>query len=120
MRAGAEDFLGKTSPGTELLAAVERALVRDGTERQQREKLVKQRKLRSSLSEREREVLALVVKGKLNKEIASSLGLQERTVKFHRSNITAKLGIPSVAELTIFVQSLGGPRALCFSTPSRL
>ena len=53
-----------------------------------------------ALSPRELEVLSHVVQGKLNKQIAADLGIHERTVKLHRTGITTKLGVPSVAELT--------------------
>jgi DNA-binding NarL/FixJ family response regulator len=52
-------------------------------------------------------VLALVVRGKLNKEIAAELGIHERTVKLHRTAITTKLEVPSVAGLTRFAQEAG-------------
>ena len=59
------------------------------------------------LSEREREVLGHVVRGRLNKQIADDLGIGERTVKLHRTAITTKLGVPSVAELTRLTQQAG-------------
>ena len=118
MRAGAEDFLGKTAPGKDLLGAVARALARDQDERSARAAIQARRALLATLSEREREVLALVVRGLLNKQIAAELFLHERTVKFHRSNITTKLRMPSVAELALFVQSIGGPDALLGSRSS--
>lgn len=104
MREGAEDFLEKTAPKERLLAAVRRALDRDARERKTRDR---QRALRlrfDALSEREREVLGHVVKGRLNKQIAGDLGIHERTVKLHRTAITTKLGVPSVAELTRLTQ----------------
>jgi FixJ family two-component response regulator len=60
-----------------------------------------------NLSPREREVLAHVVSGKLNKQIAFDLGAAERTVKAHRASIMAKLGVQSVAELVRLAQELG-------------
>ncbi len=60
-----------------------------------------------ALTEREREVLGHVVQGKLNKQIADDLGIHERTVKLHRTAITTKLGVPSVAELTRLTQEAG-------------
>jgi FixJ family two-component response regulator len=107
MRDGAEDFLEKTAPKEKLLAAVKRALDRDTRERAKR---ARQRELRTrfdALSEREREVLGHVVQGKLNKQIADDLGIHERTVKLHRTAITTKLGVPSVAELTRLTQEAG-------------
>jgi FixJ family two-component response regulator len=100
MRKGAEDFLTKRAPKEELLAAVQRALARADQERRQRARLRELRRLFESLSERELEVLGHVVRGKLNKQIAADLGINERTVKLHRTAITRKLGLHSVAELT--------------------
>jgi FixJ family two-component response regulator len=100
MRSGAEDFLTKRASKEDLLAAVERALARDARERGQR---LRQRELRGrleELSEREKEVLGHVVQGEMNKEIAAALDINLRTVKLHRTNITRKLNVQSVAELT--------------------
>jgi two-component system, LuxR family, response regulator FixJ len=100
MRSGAEDFLTKRAPKEDLLAAVERALDRDRTERKERGRLQDLRHRFDDLSERELEVLSHVVLGKMNKEIAADLNINERTVKLHRTNITRKLKVHSVAELT--------------------
>jgi FixJ family two-component response regulator len=100
MRKGAEDFLTKRAPKEELLAAVQRALARADQERRQRARLRELRRLFELLSQRELEVLGHVVRGKLNKQIAADLGINERTVKLHRTAITRKLGLHSVAELT--------------------
>ena len=100
MRSGAEDFLEKRAPKEKLLDAVRRALARDA---QDREKRNRQRELRAQfdmLTKREFEVLAHVVQGRLNKQIAADLGIHERTVKLHRTKITRKLCVQSVAELT--------------------
>ncbi len=99
MRSGAEDFLVKTAPADELLAAVERALARGARERQGQ---VRQEDLRTRfdrLTPREREVLAHVLRGRLNKQIAGDLGIAERSVKRHRTSLMAKLEAGSVAEL---------------------
>lgn len=107
MRDGAEDFLEKRAPKAKLLDAVRRALARDEVEREIR---TRQRALRArldSLSGREMEVLGHVVQGKLNKQIADELGIHERTVKLHRTAITTKLGVPSVAELTRLAHEAG-------------
>ncbi len=100
MRQGAEDFLTKLAPKEELLAAVANALARAGREREIRMRRKELHARFSALSGREREVLSHVVQGKLNKQIADTLGINERTVKLHRTAITTKLGVPSVAELT--------------------
>lgn len=107
MRSGAEDFLTKRAPKEELLAAVERALERDTRERQLR---LRQRELGRRfevLSEREKEVLSYVVRGKMNKEIAADLNINLRTVKLHRTNLTRKLNVQSVAELTRLADESG-------------
>ena len=100
MRNGAEDFLEKHAPTAQLLGAVHRALARDAREREAR---ARQRELRArfdTLTKREVEVLGHVVRGRLNKQIAGDLGIHERTVKLHRTAITMKLHVQSVAELT--------------------
>jgi two-component system response regulator FixJ len=107
MQHGAEDFIEKTSPKEKLLTAVKRALARAETERETQLRLRKLRALFDTLSVREREVLTGVVEGKMNKHIATDLGIGVRTVKAHRTSITTKLRVPSVAELTRLVQDLG-------------
>jgi len=107
MRSGAEDFLTKRAPQQELLDAVERALARDAHQRQQR---TRQRELSlrfDELSGREKEVLSHVVRGRMNKQIAADLNINLRTVKLHRTNITRKLNVQSVAELTRMVDESG-------------
>jgi two-component system response regulator FixJ len=100
MRRGAEDFLTKRASREELLAAVRRALARDVRERAERARREALRGRFAALSPRELEVLQHVVRGRLNKQIAADLGIHERTVKLHRTAITTKLGVFSVAELT--------------------
>ncbi|HTV41204.1 MAG TPA: response regulator [Candidatus Sulfotelmatobacter sp.] len=107
MRSGAEDFLTKRAPKEDLLAAIGRALERDKTERIKRSHLHDLRRRLDVLSERELEVLSHVVRGKMNKEIAADLNINERTVKLHRTNITRKLKVHSVAELTSFAAEAG-------------
>ena len=97
MRQGAEDFLTKRAPREALLDAVRRALRRDARERGERARVRGLRARFDALSEREREVLQHVLRGQLNKQIAADLGIHERTVKLHRTAITTKLGVPSVA-----------------------
>jgi FixJ family two-component response regulator len=107
MRRGAEDFLTKRVRKEELLAAVARALERNVHEQQARSRLKNLRGRFEDLSERELEVLGHVVQGKMNKEIAADLNINERTVKLHRTNITRKLEVHSVAELTRLTQEAG-------------
>jgi FixJ family two-component response regulator len=107
IQGGAEDFLMKTAPEAELLEAIQRALARDIQERERR---LRRRELSArleTLTEREREVFGHVIRGQLNKQIASDLGIAERTVKHHRHAITGKLGVPSVAELTQLAHQAG-------------
>ena len=107
MRSGAEDFLTKRAAKEELLAAVQRAMERDAHERQHRLRHRQTRARMAELSEREREVLGHVVQGKMNKEIAADLHINLRTVKLHRTNITRKLHVQSVAELTRLADEAG-------------
>jgi two-component system response regulator FixJ len=107
MRRGAEDFLTKNAPKEDLIEAVKRALARNEQERAERARLQGLRDRFASLTERELEVLRHVIQGKLNKQIAGDLGIHERTVKLHRTNITTKLHVHSVAELTLLVQEAG-------------
>jgi FixJ family two-component response regulator len=100
MRRGAEDFLTKLSPKEKLLDAVSRALARGSQERKDREHLRQLRDRFAALTPREMEVLEQVVRGRMNKQIADTLGINERTVKLHRTNLTRTLQVQSVAELT--------------------
>ena len=107
MRQGAEDFLTKTAPKEELFAAIDRAIARNARQRQDsaRSRAVHDRI--ATLTPREFGVLRQVVEGRLNKQIAANLGITERTVKLHRTAITTKLQVRSVAELTRLAQAAG-------------
>jgi FixJ family two-component response regulator len=107
MRHGAEDFLEKRASQSELLDAVNRALARDAREHAERARLQALRATFDALSPREREVLAHILSGQSNKQIAAELGIHERTLKLHRTAITTKLGVYSVAELTRLAQEAG-------------
>jgi RNA polymerase sigma factor (sigma-70 family) len=100
MRRGAEDFLTKTAPRDQLLRAIERALARDARERLARAHRRGLQARFSGLTPREREVLAHVLRGQLNKQIAADLGISERSVKRHRTSLMEKLRVESVAALT--------------------
>lgn len=102
MRSGAEDFLIKGAPKEDLVTAITRAFVRFKKERAERARQSAVLEKFALLTDREREVLKHVIQGKLNKQIADDLCIHERTVKLHRTSITTKLGLPSVAELTKF------------------
>ena len=107
IKAGAEDFLSKPVSKDTLLEAVERALVRYQERRQQCDRLDDLRALVSTLTPREREVFALVVRGKLNKQIAHELGASERTIKAHRHAVMEKLKVQSLAEAVSIAGRLG-------------
>jgi FixJ family two-component response regulator len=99
MKRGAADFLTKPVNDTDLLAAIHRALEHDGRARHTRAELEDIRARIASLTPREREVLKHVVTGQLNKQIASSLGTVEKTIKVHRGRVMQKMRVASVAEL---------------------
>jgi len=101
MRSGAVDFLEKLAPKEQLMGAIVRALERDAETHAERTRLEERRRRFAILTEREREVLTLVLRGDRNKQIAGLLGVTERTVKAHRAAISAKLGLHSVAQLAI-------------------
>ena len=107
MKAGAVDFLTKPVRREALLRTVQNALERDATERKSRAIMRELRSRYETVTAREREVLAHVVSGKLNKQIAFDLGTSERTIKAHRASIMDKLGVQSVAELVRLAQELG-------------
>lgn len=107
MRRGAEDFLVKTAPKEVVIAAIERALARDARERDQRARRHDQQSRFETLTPRERQVLSQVMQGQLNKQIAAELGIDERSVKRHRTHLMRKLEVKSVAELVQLAVELG-------------
>jgi FixJ family two-component response regulator len=107
IKAGAEDFLTKPVQSEQLLGAIERALARHTAERGDRRKLGDMRTLLARLTPREREVFGLVVRGKLNKQIAHELGTTERTIKAHRHQVMEKMKVQSLAELVAIAERLG-------------
>lgn len=107
IKAGAEDFLTKPAPKDVLLAAVEHALARFQADAESDEKIGALRVRLAKLTPREREVFDLVVRGKLNKQIAFQLGISERTIKAHRRSIFDKLEMQSVAELVLLAERTG-------------
>jgi len=107
MRGGAEDFLEKRAPKEKLLNAVRRAIERDALQRAASASASRAREKFALLTERETEVLAHVLRGSLNKQVAAELGIAESTVKAHRTNITTKLGVHSVAEIARLAQDAG-------------
>jgi FixJ family two-component response regulator len=109
MKAGAVEFLTKPLRDQDLLDAIQHALERDRKAREQREEIQKLRRRFESLTQREREVMGLVVTGLLNKQIAAELGTSEATVKIHRHQVMDKMAANSVAELVRMSDRLGLP-----------
>jgi FixJ family two-component response regulator len=107
IRRGAVDFLTKPVEGKVLLDAVRRALAQDAADRAARAHRRMLRARYERLTGREREVLAHLIRGQLNKQVASDLSISERTIKLHRARILEKLEIDSMAGLTRFAIDLG-------------
>ena len=107
MKAGAVEFLTKPFRDQELLDAIQVALNRDHTRRQNDEAVSSLRARYESLTPREREVMALVTAGLMNKQIAAQLNVSEITVKVHRGNAMGKMGARSLAELVRMADDLG-------------
>ena len=107
IKAGAEDFLTKPVSSEQLIDAIDRALARQEAGRSQRGKLDGHRALLASLTPRERQVFDLIVRGKINKQIAYDLGTTERTVKAHRHQVMEKMRVHSLAELVSIAERLG-------------
>ncbi len=99
MKHDAVDFLTKPVCAEDLLAAVQRALIGDAEAREARRQKQELSARYAKLTPREREVLALIVRGFLNKHVAFELGTTERTIKAHRAQIMAKMQADSLAEL---------------------
>ncbi len=107
VQAGAVDFLTKPVKRATLLAAVDTALARDAEQRAEREKVGALQSRYDNLTARERQVLVLVVTGRLNKQTADALGIAERTVKVHRARVMEKMQVASLAELVHLAELLG-------------
>ena len=99
LKSGAVEFLTKPFRDQDLLDAIQQALQRDRAERDRQAEIHDLQGRYDALTSREREVMALVVSGMLNKQIASEIGASEATVKIHRGNVMHKMQAGSVADL---------------------
>lgn len=111
MKAGAIDFLTKPFRQQEMLDAVATAIDRDRKRRKDEKKIANAQALFETLTPRERDVLALVAAGFMNKQIAAEIGIAEITVKIHRGHIMRKMRTRSLADLVRITERLGFHRA---------
>ena len=106
MKGGAVDFLTKPFRDQDLLDAVVKAIERDRNRREAEKTVSNLQSMFETLTSREREVLALVASGLMNKQIAAELGLAEITVKIHRGHLMKKMGARSLADLIRMAETL--------------
>ena len=107
MKSGAVDFLTKPFRDQDLLDAVVKAIERDRNRREAEKTVANLQSMFETLTSREREILASVASGLMNKQIAAELGLAEITVKIHRGHIMKKMGARSLADLVRKAETLG-------------
>ncbi len=117
MKAGAVDFLTKPVKRPDLLEAIRRALARHLQARTDRAERNALEARLGTLTPREREVFALVVRGLLNKQIAAELRISEPTVKVHRGRVMRKMQADSLAELVRLAERLGLPQVRLLAGP---
>lgn len=110
MKAGAVDFLTKPFRDQDILDAVVAAIDRDRRRREKEGEVSGLQALFESLSAREREIMALVTTGLMNKQVAAEVGLSEITVKIHRGNVMKKMGAKTLADLVRMAEALHLPR----------
>jgi FixJ family two-component response regulator len=106
LKAGAVEFLTKPFRDQDLIDAIQQALQRDRAAREQQAEILDVHERYQTLTPREREVMALVVSGLLNKQIASEIGASEATVKIHRGNMMQKMLAGSLIELVRMADKL--------------
>ena len=107
LKAGADDFLIKPVQSDELLRAIRRSLARHQTALEVKREFDVLRGRLATLTPRERQVFLLIVRGKINKQVANELGATERTIKAHRHNVMEKMKVRSLAELVLIGERLG-------------
>jgi FixJ family two-component response regulator len=107
MKAGAVDFLAKPFRDQEMLDAVNGAIERDRKRRSEEKSNAEVRARFVSLTAREREVMALVTSGLMNKQVAAKMGISEMTVKIHRGSVMRKMRAHSLADLVLVAENLG-------------
>jgi RNA polymerase sigma factor (sigma-70 family) len=106
IKAGAEDFLTKPVTSEQLIGAIEKAIANHQNSIGMKAKLDSLRSQLATLTPRERQVFDLVVRGKINKQIAQQLGATERTIKAHRHRVMEKMRVQSLAELVSVAERL--------------
>lgn len=119
MKAGAKDFLAKPFRDQDMLDAVAHALASDEERREANRSVADLRRCYESLTAREREVMAFVAAGLMNKQIAGELNLSEITVKIHRGQAMRKMDARSLADFVLKAEALGIKPPQGMTTPAR-
>ncbi|MFM0206550.1 response regulator transcription factor [Paraburkholderia sediminicola] len=119
MKAGAKDFLAKPFRDQDMLDAVAQALASDEERREVSRSIADLRRCYESLTVRERQVMAFMVAGLMNKQIASEMNLSEITVKIHRGQAMRKMGARSLADFVLKAEALGIKPPQGMATPTR-